>query len=129
MMHLPSLCFRFLPYFPNFFLLHGKFFHFYLFPKRFPFSSAKISDDLSLVVDTKFVNSPRPIFPKIYTFPPVSETASFRQHSTIYPVYIRFMCFYLLYMFYLPPVLTMMRLCIIQYTCWTSLSNAKASFA
>jgi len=41
-----SPCFRFPPISEKFFTLRGKFSQFHLFPKKFQFSSAKISDDL-----------------------------------------------------------------------------------
>jgi len=33
------------------------------------------------------------------------------------------MCFFLIYVFWLPPILTMMHLCIMLYTYWTPLDN------
>ena len=60
------------------FTLPGKFSQFYLFPKKFRFSSAKISDDFYLVIVYKFWFSPvfslfqyiSPLFLENYYFPP-----------------------------------------------------------
>jgi len=57
MMHFPP-CFRFPPYFRKILRLRGKFPKFYLFREIFRFSSAKISDELFLVIDHKFRISP-----------------------------------------------------------------------
>src|SRR6218665_2501709 len=93
------------------------------FPEQF--SSAKISDDLFLVIDHKFQISP---FPPILTvsvhFPPVSQKLLFP------PTFDKFSpCFRkinLLFTYFMcisfPPTFTMMHLCITQCGYWTPLN-------
>ena len=81
--------------------------------KFFRFSSAKISDDLS-----------PPYFPCFSTFPSL-----FRKNYYFSPTFYKFPpCFrkihvflYALCIFRFPPTLTMMHLCITQYTYWSHL--------
>ena len=73
------------------------------------FSSAKISDDLFLVIDQKFA----PLFGKFFIFPYFFKFP---------PEFVKFTCFlYTFCVFRLPPTLTMMHLCITQCTYWTPL--------
>src|SRR6218665_4012616 len=88
--------------------------------KNFPFSSAKISDDLLLVIGHKFRVSP--ILPVLVHFPP--DSRKFIISSPTFQNFPLFSknstAFYILYV-YFPPTLTMMHLCITQCTSWTPL--------
>ena len=87
------------------------------------FSSAKISDDLFLVINHKFQISPyfpcfstfSLYFAKIYYFPLLSQISPlFSKNSP---------AFYILSVYFVsPPTLTMMHLCITQCTYWTPLT-------
>src|SRR6218665_3612413 len=81
------------------------------------FSSAKISDDLFLVIDHKFRISPLlSLFQ--YIFPPVSQKLLFPPSFDKFPsVFEKFTCFlHTLCVFRFPPTLTMMHLCMTQCT-------------
>src|SRR6218665_1575140 len=59
---------------------------------------------------------------KLIHFSPVSKKLSFSLFLTISSVFIRFMSFFIYFTcFFLPSVLTMMHLCVIQHTHWTPL--------
>jgi len=120
MMHFPLL--QISPfYFRQIYRLCGKFSTFYLFTKKFRFSSAKISDDLFLVIDHIFriplyfpVSVHFPLVPRKLLFPPTLKNFP--------PVFEQFTCFLrTLRVFRFPPTLTMMHLCITQCTYWTPL--------
>ena len=86
------------------------------------FSSAKISDDLFLVIDHKFRFSP--YFRCFSTFPPCF--AKINISSLLWkmfpPLLHKFTCFlHTLRVFRFPPTFTMMHLCITQCTYWTPL--------
>src|SRR6218665_1151050 len=107
MMHPP--CFRCSPYFPKMFRLCEKFSKFYPFSRNFfPFSSAKISDDLFLVIEFF------PYFPCDSVHFPL-----FRKIIILLPAFInfpsvfqKFTCFlHTFCVFRFPPTLTMMHLC------------------
>src|SRR6218665_2694897 len=82
----------------------------------FPFSSAKISDDLFLVIDHKFS-----LFQ--YIFPPLFRKIITSPYFEKFPPY--FSKIHLLFTYFMsisfPPTLTMMHLCITQCTYWTPL--------
>src|SRR6218665_2288002 len=75
------------------------------------------SDDLSLVVDTEFVTSQKlihfPLFLKDFILPYFSHFLPCCLSISVSIAY--FTCFFL------PPVLTMMHLCVTQYMYWTPL--------
>src|SRR6218665_2691766 len=104
MMHSP--CFRFPPYFrKNVQIL--KFFHnFTFFRKISRFSSAKISDYLSLVIDHKF-RIFTPIFPASVHFPPVLRKLLFPLCFYNFPALFskNSRVFYILYVYFVPPLL------------------------
>ena len=93
------------PYFRKIFWLWRKCSQFYLFPTNFLilFSSAKISDDLFLVIDRKFRISP--YFACFNTFPPcfgkIIISSYFDKFSP--PVLNKFTCFYILYVYFVSP--------------------------
>src|SRR6218665_1487996 len=68
------------------------FLHFTFSPKISPFSAAKISDDLFLVIDHKFRISPYfpyfghfpPVSRKLFKFPPVLEKITCFLHTFVY---------------------------------------------
>jgi len=98
-----SLCFRFPPYFRT------SLENFPILPLRgkIQFLSAKISDD---------------------TFPPISEKTSFPPTFYNFSMFSFDLCvFSPIYVFLLPPILTMMHLFIIQYmyAYWTPLTEAE----
>ena len=94
-MHFP--CFRFSPYFQEIFRIFGKFFKFYLFPKNFPFSSARISDDLFFSHRPQMLNFP-PILPVLEHFPPDSRqfiiSPSFLHTLRVFPPLLFPWCIY-----------------------------------
>jgi len=105
-----SILFQISPYFRQIFRLCGKFSIIFLF------SSAKISDDLfSSTTNFEFP----PIFPVSVHFPLVSRKLLFPPlfRKISLPVFEKFTCFYILYVYFVPsPTLTMMHLCITQCT-------------
>ena len=86
MMHFPP-CLRFPPYFREIFRLCGKCSNFTFSRKISRFSSAKISDDLFLVIDHKFQISP--VFPVPVHFPPVSRKLLFLPYFDKFPLCFR----------------------------------------
>src|SRR6218665_4208562 len=63
-----------------------------------------------------------PYFPCFSTFPPVSRKLFFPPTLTNSPLfYTNSPAFYILYVYFSPPTLTMMHLCITQCTYWTPL--------
>jgi len=118
MMHSPR--FRFPPYFRKILGLSGKFKNLTLSRKNFPFSSAKISDDLFLVIDHKFRISP--YFPCFSAFPPWFAKNYYSPYfSKSLPVLKKFNNFLHTLRVFFHPTLTMMHLCITQCTYWTPL--------
>src|SRR6218665_4050020 len=112
-------CFRLPPISEKDVRLPGKFSQLYLFPTNFRFSSAKISDDLFLVINYKFIlNFPfPPIFRYFSAFPLFREKFSFPCFCKCPSDFVKFMCFvHTLRVFRFPPSLTMMHLCIRQCT-------------
>ena len=97
MMHFPLVS-DISPYFRKILRLREKL---YLFTTKFLLPSAKFSDDLFLVVDTKFLTCNNFCFSSIYVF------------FTYFPCFFLPLCF---------DLLTMLYLCIIQNTYWTPLS-------
>jgi len=95
----------------------------------FRFSSAKISDDLLLVIDHKFRIFPLfskfpPIFPVSVNFTPVSPKLLFPPYFYKFPpVFEKFTCFLHTYVFRFPLTLTMLHLCITQCMYWTPLDH------
>src|SRR6218665_1621006 len=124
MMHFPP-SFQIFPLFSkNFQTLEN-----FTYSRKFSrFSSAKISDDLFLVIGHKFRISPS-IFLGSVHFPPVHENCYFRSTLKNFPpVLEKFTCFlHTLCVFRFPPSLTMMHLCIIQCTYWTTLFTTSQS--
>src|SRR6218665_2879971 len=124
MMHFPP-CFRFPPYFLKIFRLEN-FQTFTSSRKISRFSSAKISDDLFLVIDHKFRIFPlfplfqyiSPLFPENYYFPYFANSPRFRK---IHLLFTYFICISF------PPTLTMTHLCITQCTYWMPLGGWPAS--
>src|SRR6218665_1186316 len=110
MMHFP--CFRFPPYFKNFFRLSEIFLQFYLFPKDFFTFIRQISDDFFLVIGHKFQISP--LFHENYSFPSYFYEFSHLCFRQIHLLFTYFTCIS-------SPTLTMMHLCITQCTYWTPL--------
>ncbi len=111
-----SPLFQIFPYFRKKFRLRGKFSQFYLFPKKFQFSSAKFF--LSLTTNFEF----SPYFRCFSTFPPISRKLLFPPTFQIsFPNFVKFTCF--LCVFCLPPSVTVMHICITQCTMayWTPL--------
>jgi len=119
-MHFPL--FRFPPYFrKNSDYVEN--FHNFTFPRKIlRFSSTKVSEDPILVIDQKFLPSfpcicslHSPVSPKLL-FPPILLQISplFSKNSRV---------FYILSVYFIPPTLTMMHLCITQCTYWTPLSS------
>ena len=93
MMHfLP--CFRFPPYFRDIFWTSCKIFPNWPFSKTFSISSAKISDDF-FVIHHKFLVFP--LFRKIFNFPLLLQNFP--------PDFIKFTCFYILYVYFVSPLL------------------------
>ena len=96
------------PLFSKNFGLRRKFPKCDLSKKNFWFSSAKISDDLFLVIHCKFWISlfqfiSSPYFGKFF-FPLLLQN---------FPSdFVKLTCFYILYMYFVPPTFTMMHLCI-----------------
>jgi len=84
--------------------------------------SIKISDDLLLV--SLFQICYFPYFRKIDTFPPIWDKALFPIYFFKFPpIFIKVACFCLIYVFLTTsPILTVMHLCIMQYTYWTPLT-------
>src|SRR6218665_2104923 len=110
MMHF-SPCFRFPPIFDKFSDSVENFQNVTFSRQNFRFSSAKISDDLFLVIDHKFspyfpcFSTCTPCFAKIIISPPTFKN--------FLPVFEKFTCFlHTLCVFCFPPTLTMMHLCI-----------------
>src|SRR6218665_2427383 len=122
MMHYPS--FRFAPIFERFSnsMENLNFKHFTFSQNILRFSSAKISDDLFLVIDDKFRISRFPLF-SLFQYPPGSRKLLFPPTLTNFPsVFEKFTCFlHTLCVFRFPRTLTMMHLCITQCTYWTPL--------
>src|SRR6218665_4039528 len=90
--------------------------------KNFPFSSAKISDDLFLVIDPQIFGFP-PYFPVLVHSP--SDSRKFIISPTFQsfpPVFQKFNSILHTLRVFFPPTLTMMHLCITQCTYWTPLS-------
>src|SRR6218665_2333380 len=88
--------------------------------KKFRFSSAKISDDIFLVVHHKFRISP--YFPYFNSFPPYFGKFLFPlllQNSLL--IFGKLTCFTYFRCISFPPTFTMMHLCITQCTYWTPL--------
>ena len=93
-------CFR-SPYFRTFFRLNGKCFD--IFKKNVQFSSAKISDDLlfshwlKCLISPYFrsLNSSVPLFQQNYYFP---------YYSKFTPDFVKFTCFYIHYVLFVPPL-------------------------
>jgi len=127
-------CFRFPSLFPEIFSDSMENFQNVAFFQKNFFSVHQnfCSDDLFLVIETQFATSPQfvtfPRFQKINTFLPVLEKTSFPLLLTISPCFHFNLClFCLLYIFFLPSVLTMMHSCITQYTYWMPLPRVGVS--
>src|SRR6218665_4036331 len=83
-------------------------------PKNFRFSSAKISD-LFLVIRHKFRISP--LFPCFNLFPSHFGKFFFPLLLQYFPSdFVKLTCFYIFYVYFVPPTFTMMHLCITQCT-------------
>src|SRR6218665_4205861 len=113
MMHFPPL-FQISPCFRKFLRFFEKFL-------TFRFSSAKISDDLFLVIDHKFWIPP--YFPSFSTFLPlIAKNSYFPPTFTNFPpVFGKFTSFLHPFCVFFLPTLAMMHLCITQCTYWTPL--------
>src|SRR6218665_4173142 len=104
MMHFPPPCFRFPPYFRKMFGLSEIFYNFTFSRKISSPSSAKISDDLFLVIDHKFRISPlfslfqyiSPLFRENYSFPPTFTNfpPCFRQIHLLFTYFTYFTCIF-----------------------------------
>src|SRR6218665_947230 len=91
----------------------------------FRFSSAEISDDL--IFFSFFSHQPQilnvPLFSLFQYIPPYFDKIILSPPTfTNSPLFFgKFTCFYMLYVFFVPPAFIMMHLCITQCTYWTPL--------
>jgi len=126
MMHYPlfqiSLCFR-----GKIFRLRGNFSKCYLFLPIFSISSAKISDDLfSFFSQLQISNVP--LFCLFQYIPLVRENYYFPPTFINCPLFsFNLRVLHTLCVFRFSPTLTMMHLCITQYTYWTTLSRTTSA--
>src|SRR6218665_3546872 len=122
MIHFPP-CFRFPPIFEKISDSVENFPNFTFSRTIFPFSSAKISHDLFLVIDHKFRISPLFFHASVH-FPSVSRKLLFPPTFTNFPpVFEKVTCFlHAFCVFRFPPTLIMMHSCITQCTYWTPLA-------
>jgi len=95
-------------------------------PKMFRFSTAKISDDLFLVIHHKFQIS-HPIYPLSIHFPPISGNFVPLLLPNFYPWFREIYVFLHTLRVFVSPTFTMMHLCITQCTYWTPLFSEKRS--
>src|SRR6218665_3633059 len=119
MMHFPPV--SDFPLFLDNFGLSVKFQKFPVFPKIISIFIRLTT--FFLFIDHKFWIFP-PILPVLQHFPPDSRKFRISSVSKISPLFSKnSTAFYILYVYFCPPTLTMMHLCITQCTYWTPLST------